>query len=453
MNTVNRREFLSMAAGSAAASILGLSRTIGALDKITAKPNILIYIADDQYLASVGCYGANPSHTPNIDRFAAQGLLFKHAYTNSAICTPNRAVLLSGLYPVKNGAHPNHSGFKPGIRSLPNYMKDLGYRTALVGKDGIKFKNALYQWDTTIKKSDDQVPGANEPKHERHKKTDYSAIETFVNEDRSRPFCLVHAASLPHGPVLNALPNGLSGYDASNFYGDYEFGQDLALLERLGLDKSTLVIYVNDNEAQIPRSKYSLYDTGIHVPMLLRWPGHIKAGSTTDAMVSFLDILPTLIEAAGGTPPDNLDGRSFLNVLQGRTQEHQDEIYASYTGVIVIENNWQPVPYPSRAIRTRRFKYIRNLNHTVPHPVLKGKKGDDGWRPHEELYDLANDPKELNNLAGAEAFQVVKAQLSAKIDTWMKQTGDRGIEGEKEALTYFDPKKKSRWSRLKPLIR
>lgn len=102
----------------------------------------------------------DPSHTPNIDEFAKQGLLFTSTYSNSAICTPNRAVLLSGLYPVKNGAHPNHSGFKPGIRSMP--------------------------------------------------------------------FCLIHAASLPHGPVLNELPNGLSGYDASNFYCDYEFGRGIS---------------------------------------------------------------------------------------------------------------------------------------------------------------------------------------------------------------------------------
>lgn len=437
-----------MAAGSAAASIMGLSRTFGAVDKTTAKPNIVIYIADDQYMASIGCYGANPSHTPNIDEFAKQGLLFTSTYSNSAICTPNRAVLLSGLYPVKNGAHPNHSGFKPGIRSMPNYMRDLGYRTALVGKDGIKFKNALYKWDAYIEKTNEQVPGADEPQHERHKKTDYSAIETFINEDRSKPFCLIHAASLPHSPSLNALPNGLSGYDASNFYCDYEFGRDLALFERLGLDKNTLVIYVNDNEAQIPRSKYTLYDTGIHVPMIMRWPEQIKAGATTDAMVSFLDILPTLIEAAGGRPPKDLDGKSFLGVLQGKTQQHNDEIYFSYTGVIVSENTWQTVPYPSRAIRTRRFKYIRNLNYTVPHPVLKDKKGDDGMRSYEELYDLANDPKELNNLVGAEEFQMVKTELSGKIDAWMKQVDDRGIEGEKEALTYFDPKKRAKWPKL-----
>jgi N-sulfoglucosamine sulfohydrolase len=448
MTDINRRAFLSTAAGGAAILAMGLSKAFGVEEKSTGKPNIFIYIADDQYLASVGCYGAKPSHTPNIDAFAKRGMLFKSAYCTSSICTPNRAVLLSGLYPVKNGAHPNHSGFKPGIKSLPNYMKELGYRTALVGKDGIKFKNEIYKLDSYIKKSKELVPGAVSPLHDRHLKTDYAAMERFIRKDPSRPFCLVHAASLPHSPELKKLGNGLSGYDASNYYCDYEFGRDLELLDRLGLKKDTLVIYVNDNEAQIPRSKNTLYDTGIHVPMLIRWPGQIKGNSTTDAMVSFLDILPTLIEAGGGAVADNLDGKSFLGVLQGKSQRHNDEMYFSYTGVIVSDGGWQDMPYPIRAIRTRRFKYIRNLNYKVAHPKLKGKHGDDGMRPYEELYDLVKDPKELNNLAGVEEFGKVKKELSDKIDTWMKRVGDRGIEGEKEALQYFDPAKRSKWPEL-----
>jgi N-sulfoglucosamine sulfohydrolase len=448
MSDFNRRAFLLMAAGVSAATTMGHSQAFSAVGESGERPNILIYIADDQYLASVGCYGAEPSHTPNIDAFAKRGMLFNNAYCTSSICTPNRAVLLSGLYPIKNGAHPNHSGFKPGIRSMPNYMKDLGYRTALVGKDGIKFKNAIYKWDAYIKKSEELVPGGEMPLHDRHRKTDYAAVERFFRKDASTPFCLVHAASLPHGPELNVLPNGLSGYDASNFYCDYEFGRDLELLQRLGLEKNTLVIYVNDNEAQIPRSKYSLYDTSIHVPMIVSWSGQIKAGVTTDAMVTFLDILPTLIDAGGGKVPDELDGTSLLDVLRGKSAQHNEEMYFSYTGVIVSNGRWQDVPYPIRAIRTRRFKYIRNLNYKVPHPKLKDKDDDDGIRPYEELYDLVKDPNELRNLTGLEEFQKVKKELSVKIDAWMKRVGDRGIDSEKEALQYFDPEKRTKWPNL-----
>ena len=447
MNAMKRCGFLSMVAALVAVGAMGHSHAFGAGTEAGDKPNILLYIADDQYLASVGCYGANPSHTPNIDAFATRGMLFKSAYCTSSICTPNRAVLLSGLYPIKNGAHPNHSGFKPGIKSMPNYMKELGYRTALVGKDGIKFKNANYKWDSYIKKSEELVPGAESPLHDRHRKTDYAAMERFLREDTATPFFLVHAASLPHGPELNELPNGLSGYDASNFYGDYEFGRDLELLQRLGLEKNTLVVYLNDNEAHIPRSKYSLYDTGIHVPMIISWPGQITAGATTDAMVSFLDILPTFIEVGGGRAPDELDGKSFLDVLRGKTNRHNDEMYFSYTGVIV-GNKTQPVPYPIRAIRTGQFKYIRNLNSTVPHPQSLSADGGADMRPVEELYDLLEDPHESKNLAGNKELQSVRKELSGKVDAWMKQVGDRGIESEKEALKYFDPKKRKKWPEL-----
>jgi len=326
-------------------------------------------------------------------------------------------------------------------------MKDLGYRTGLAGKEGIKFKNLDYRWDRHIAKTKERVPGANERIHARHTKSSFSAIEKFVTEEPSKPFCLVHAASLPHGPVLNALPNGLSGYDASNFYCDYEFGRDLEILKRHGMDKNTVVVYVNDNEAQIPRSKYTLYETGIHVPMIIRWPEHTQAGTDTEAMVSFLDILPTLIDIAGGFPIESLDGRSFLEVLEGRTNSHHDELYFSYTGVIVAYNR-QEVPYPIRAIRTHRYKYIRNLNYKVPHPKIAGKDGADVINPYEELYDIVKDPGESRNLAEVPEFLAVKEELGKKVDVWMKEAGDEGIEGEKKALKYFSPKQQKARSQL-----
>ncbi|MFQ5809303.1 MAG: sulfatase-like hydrolase/transferase, partial [Armatimonadota bacterium] len=139
------RRLLSAMAGGAALSLWRLDLTRAQVG--SSRPNILIYIADDQYTASVGCYGAEPSHTPNIDRLAREGTRFSHAFTPSSICTPSRGALLSGMYPIRNGAHPNHSGFKDGVRSLPNYMAELGYHAGLVGKDGIQRPSDLYEWE------------------------------------------------------------------------------------------------------------------------------------------------------------------------------------------------------------------------------------------------------------------------------------------------------------------
>lgn len=403
-------------------------------DSSLKRPNILIYVADDQYISSIGCYGAVPSHTPNIDMLAEQGIRFTQCLTPSAICTPNRGALLSGMYPLKNGAHANHSGFYDGVKSLPNYMKELGYRACIVGKDGIQKPSDLYEWEFRINKSKEQVPGANEPKHDRHKKSNFKKIEKFIKNDDDRPFCIFHAASLPHGPVLNEIPNGLKGYDAGNYYMDFELGKYLELLDTYGLTDNTVVIYLNDNEAHLDSTKNTLYDTGITVPLVVRWPGMIKPGTTTNTMVSTLDLLPTLLEIAGGKSPDVLDGRSMLGVWQGMVNHLHDKLFFSYTGVIVGGVR-QETPFPIRAVRTDRYKYIRYLNYETGHP----KKKDVDY-PAEELFDLSTDPEEKNNLAENPDLVTVKKQLIQDMDQWMKAMNDKGIESELETLRRYPAK-------------
>ncbi len=398
------------------------------------RPNILIFMADDQYRSSIGCYGATPSHTPNIDRLAQEGLRFTQCFTPSSICTPNRAAFLSGMLPLKNGAHANHSGFYNDIRSLPNYMRDLDYRACLVNKDGLSKSKGLYDWEFFIHESEEPAPGAINPKSVRHRKSRFDEIEAFLSSDDPRPFCMVHASRQPHKPHLGRLPNGLAGYDASNFYMDSELGRDLALLDKHGLREKTIVIYVNDNEANQPRTKYTLWDTGVIVPCIVRWPGHTEPGRTTDAMVSFLDFLPTLVEIAGGQPNANWDGKSMTDVWEGKTDRHHESLYFSYTGVTVGSDR-QEVPFPIRVYRTARYKYLRNLNHGVGHPM------QDGMRlPPEELYDLEKDPQEQTNLAEAAEYQETKRDLSRQVDVWMAKTADHGIESELEVLRRYPAK-------------
>jgi len=430
---MKRCDFFSVIAGSIAASAIKPTLILAKGLKVSkSMPNIFIYIADDQYRSSVGCYGANPSYTPNIDKFAEQGLRFINCFTPSSICTPNRGVLLTGMYPLKNGAHANHSGFNDGIKSLPNYMKELGYRAVVSGKDGIQKPSDLYEWEYRIAKTKEHVPGADEPKHDRHRISDLKAIEAFIATGDDRPFCLFHAASLPHTPYLNKSLDGLEGYNASNHYMDYEFGQMLEILERSGKRNNTIVIYVNDNEAKLPRTKFTLYETGTNVPMIISWPGHIKPGTTTSAMVSFIDIIPTLLTIAGGTIPSGIDGKSMLDVLEGKTNKHHDELYFSCTGVIVSNSAPQEKPYPIRAIRTDQYRYIRYINHTIEHPKRTGQ-----LFPYEELFDLSADPDEQTNLANNSAFDTIRGELSKKVDTWMEAMGDRGIESELETLKKY----------------
>ena len=434
MQNVNRRKFLQIAGTGSA--MLAMNN-FNCQNHSKTQTNFLIYLADDQYKDSVGCYGADPGHSHNIDKLAEQGMRFTRCFVQSSICTPNRGTLLTGMYPLKHGAHANHSGFYDGVKSLPNYMQEIGYRACIVGKDGIQKPSDLYEWEFRIKKSDEHVPGADEPKHDRHRKTRFDEVEAFLNSDSSRPFCIFHAASLPHSPALNEIPNGLKGYNAANWYMDYELGRYMELLEKYNLENNTVVIYANDNEAQLSRTKNTLYDTGLNVPFIVSWPGHIKAGSVSDAMVGFIDIMPTFMDIAGHQAPAVMDGKSMKDVWQGNTDRHHDEIYASYTGVNVGGGRLE-TPYPIRSIRTDKYKFIRYLNHMVPHPKF-GK-----LFPAEELFDLERDPKEQHNLAANPDYQQIKKELSAKVDAWMQRIGDKGIESELATLEKYPPKDKKK---------
>ena len=399
--------------------------------KLSKRPNIFIFMADDQYKPTVGCYGANPSYTPNIDQLAKEGLLFTRCFTPSSICTPNRGAFLSGMLPLKNGAHANHAGFFDGVKSLPNYMKELGYRACLFNKEGIRKASDIYKWEFQFKESKIPLPGALDPPSNRHLMTRYDEMEAIMTSEDPRPFCIMHATRLPHTPYMGRLPSGLIGYDASNYSTDQELGRSLALLKKHGLSDSTIVIYVNDNEAGAARTKYTLYDTGIIVPCIVRWPGQVRASTVTDAMVSILDFLPTLVEIAGGGIDPDWDGKSMLDVWSGISNKQHEELYFSYTGVTVGRRH-EKTPFPVRAYRTDRYKYIRNINHTIGHPMQSGID-----LPAEELYDIQVDPREQINLAGDPRFQSIKQRLSQQVDKWMKKTNDRAIESELATLRKY----------------
>ncbi len=404
-------------------------------DTDTGKPNFIIWVADDQYLESVGCYGAVPSQTPNIDRLAAMGLKFTRAYSTSSICTPARSALYTGMYPIKNGAHPNHSGLKEDIPSMPGIMRKLGYRSAIVGKHGVHIRptrpNNTFVWDETFPLTDTTIKGAewSEKASHKHREMDFKGIKEFLEPD-SLPFCLFVASSLPHGPLLTAIENGLEGYPANNWWMDWQFGKCLQMLEEVGQADNTVVIFVSDNGSNTERSKYTLYEPGVHIPMIIRWPGHVPPGTVTDALVDFTDIMPTLMELAGTEPSREMDGKSLVPLLEGEEVRLHDDRYLSFTclGVNDIFD-----PYPIRGVVTERYKLIQYLNHEIDPPRGRGV----GRRPEWELYDLANDPAESVNLAYDEKFREVREDMMKRLESWTVQVGDRGMETEYEAIDMF----------------
>ncbi len=433
---------------------------------MAARPNLVLFVADDHLFSDCGAYGSREVLTPNIDRLATEGLLFRCAFAGSPTCMPSRAVLFTGLMPFRNGAHANNlagqSQCREGVRSLPAYLAQLGYRVAHAGKTHFGPKS-VFPFERI---PDSEIP---EPGFEKtralHMDLNMRAVEQWIGALTNRgPFCLVVCDHSPHviwtdppkydPAVVTIPPNHIDTPEArlsrARYYTDISkmddnLGRLIAALSRQGLDTNTVVIYTADQGPQWPFAKWSLYDQGIRVPFIVRWPGQIQPGRATDAMISLVDVLPTFIALAGGTPPADLDGRSFLPLLEGKTNRHREMIFATHSQDTGMNST------PMRCVRTGRYKYILNLSPEIEYTTHmdKAKDHDGGreywdswllkaqhdavaaatlkryhWRPREELYDVLLDPFEVHNLATNSAYDEIKTGLRKTLTEWRTQQND-----------------------------
>jgi N-sulfoglucosamine sulfohydrolase len=431
------------------------------------KPNIVLFVADDHTATDCGAYGSSDVRTPNIDRLAREGLLFRRAFAGSPTCMPSRAVLYTGLMPFRNGAHANNlagqSQCRPEVRSLPHYLKDLGYRTAQAGKTHFGPK-AVFPFER-IENSEIPEPGF-EKSPALHWDLNVAAVEKWLEKaSTNEPFCLIVCDHSPHvvwpekatydAAALSVPPNHIDTAELrrsrARYYTDIakmdiNLGRILACMDRLGFTSNTVLLYTSDQGAQWPFAKWGLYDQGIRVPFIVRWPGNTQAGAATDAMTSLADVVPTLVELAGGRAPAGLDGKSFLPVLEGRTDAHREVIFATHSQDMGM--NFSPM----RCVRTARYKYIFNLspeNKYTTH-MDKAKDHDGGreywdswvsaaetdpraavvlqkyhWRPREELYDTLLDPWEVHNLAGDPIYADIQRDLTKLLTAWREEQNDR----------------------------
>ncbi|MBL8267353.1 sulfatase [Steroidobacter sp.] len=424
------------------------------------RPNLVLFIADDLSWHDVGTYGNRDVRTPNLDQLAREGMTFQRAFAASPTCAPSRSALFTGTYPMRNGAHANHSVVSSSLRTWPEYLNSLGYRTVIAGKTHFGPRERFpFEY---LANSNVNAPGKPEVLN-----TDLgtAAIEALLkSHDRKQPLALVVAAHSPHvyWPEINGYTPAnltlkpymvdtpetraaLARYYTDVTQMDREVGIVRAALDRFGYAKNTLFMFTSDQGAQFPAAKWSLYDAGIRVPLIAAWPGHTPRSASNDAIVSLVDVLPTMVEAGGGEAPKDIDGRSFTAVLEGKSTQHLDAAFAAHTG------DGEMNRAPSRAIRTARFKYIANLRPDITYGTHisegNGKDGRDYWdtwvklaetdpaaarlvrryrdKPADELYDLANDPFELVNLAGDPAYARTLVDLRGRLDAWRVQQGER----------------------------
>lgn len=427
----------------------------GALAARSPQPDLVVFLTDDQGGKDLSPYGGLEFKTPSMQRLADEGISFNSAYVASPTCAPSRGALLTGMMPARNGAEPNHAKPRAEIKKWPAYFQELGYEVVAFGKVSHYRHTADYGFDYFA--------------HDTfHDHAGIPAAVEFLKQRSSgkrKPLCLLVGSNWPHVP----WPEGDSGYNSEElplpagtvdtpktreWRAKYaaavtKADNDLrairgAAQQYLGSD--TLFLFSSDNGAQWPFGKWNLYESGVQTPLIVVWPGHIKPGTWTDAMVSWVDFLPTLIEAAGGKAPSGIDGRSFLPVLQGKRKTHRDRIFTTHAG------DGRFNIYPIRAMRWGEWKYVRNLHPEyaftthIDLPVNLGQRAYFAtWeaaamtnagaadivkryheRPSEELYNLANDPTERRNLASDPKEAKRLKRMRHEVDKWMRSQHDEG---------------------------
>ena len=470
-----RRDFLKLAGVGAAVSFVVGCQSERRRREAAAKrdrPNIIFILADDLGYGDLGCYGQQTIRTPNLDRMAAEGMIFTDHYAGSTVCAPSRCCLMTGMH--TGHAHVRGNArvpLRPEDVTVAELLAKAGYATGITGKwglgepdtTGIPNRQGFDHWFGYLNqrhahnyypeylwRNEDKVPLANEvrpvnpPGGVATKRVQYShdlftadALD-FVSENKQRPFFLYLAYTIPHanneaksegmevpsyGPYASMdWPDAQKGHAAMITRMDSDIGRLLTRLRTLGIDRKTLVLFSSDNgphkeggadpaffdsNGPLRGHKRDLYEGGIRVPLIARWPGKIVAGSGTNHPSAFWDLLPTCCELAGITPPQGIDGISMLPTLLGRPQEQQKHPYLYW------EFHEQG---KKQAVRMGDWKGVR-LN------VAKQPNGP------IELYNLATDISEERNVAGehpeiVEAIEAIMtgARTASEHWPWPEQT-------------------------------
>jgi len=464
---MDRREFLRAGAWGAlagAAVAPGLiCRRVSA--QARARPNILFCIADDLSGAHTGASGDRVVQTPAFDRVAREGVLFSHCYCAAPSCTPSRGSILTGqmFWRLEEGGNL-WSTLPAKFQVYPELLEAAGYHVGLQGKG----------WGPGDFKPGGRTRNPAGPNYK-------SFGDFFKSVPPGRPFCFWYGSNDPHRPyekgsglasgkkleevrVPPFLPDSPEvRSDLLDYYFEVErfdrnVGEMVRLLEEAGKLDDTIVVMTSDNGMPFPRSKANLYEYGTRMPLAVRWPQAVKGGRAIQDLVSHTDLAPTFLEAAGLAALPEMTGRTLLGLLTGDKDGWVDpKRDRAFTGrerhANCREGN---VGYPCRALRTRRFLYIRNFEPDRWPAGDPERYGDiDGGpsktfmmenreaknvkslfelafekRPAEELYDLEKDPGELRNVAAEAGYARVKARVRKELEQYLTETSDPRIKGE-----------------------
>lgn len=422
------------------------------------KPNILVIVADDLGTNELGCYGGTNVTTPNIDKLASEGIRMTNNYASCAMSVPIRASLFTGLYPVRHGSFQNHKATYSNVKSVTHYLKNLGYRVGRTGKNHPINQPQVYAFEN--------VPGFTVECTASTASYTTGGIQEFMQRSSSQPFCLYVCSINSHMPwtwgdaskfnsaTISLPPNAVDNQKTRTEYCKYlaeikeldnEVGSVMETLKNSGKLDNTIVIFLGEQGPQLPFGKWTCYNYGQQSAFIARYPSKIAANTTSSALVQYEDMLPTLIDFAGGNPVQDFDGSSCKDVLFGNKQEHRQWAYG-------IHNNYpEGSGYPIRSIQDKRYKLIVNLTPDVDYYckyINNPANTTSMWtswlttgqtntfaqwltnryvkRPAIEFYDLETDKWELDNLAGRPEYAARISLMRTELDKWMQQQGDKG---------------------------
>ena len=431
------------------------------------KPNILWLVTEDisPYISS---YGDSTAKTPNLERLAKEGVRFTNVFSVSGVCAPSRSCLITGMYPTSIGTNnmrtlnpypglgiPKYSVvLPPEVKMLSELMRRAGYYCTNNNKQDYQFEAPLSGWNESSLKA-----------HWRNRplgKPFFSVVNFEVTHEsqiwmKKDDELLVDPAKVkipPYYPESPIIRRDLARMYSNIMEMDRKVGEKLKELEDDGLLENTIIVWYSDNGGPIPRGKREIYDTGLHVPMIIRYPDKKLAGTVNTDLVSFVDFAPTTLSLAGANIPSYLQGQAFAGV--SKAESPRKYIYAARDR---MDSEYDLV----RAVRDKRFKYIRNYQPEKPYmqniayrkqmdlmnELLKFEKEgkldsvQQLWfrknKDEEELFDTQNDPFELKNLAADLAHSSKLGELRAALDKWMVLTKDKGFIEEIDWVASFWP--------------
>jgi N-sulfoglucosamine sulfohydrolase len=465
---MKRRSFLKTIGCGTAALLSGCAATPS--KKRTARtdrPNVLWLISEDTS-PDIACYGNALVKTPNIDRLASHGAMFTNAFTTAPVCSASRSGFMTGMYQTSIDAHNHRShrrdGYtlRPPVTVITSLFRRAGYYVCNCA--GLSYKKAgKTDWNFTpsVTPFDGTDWSQRKPGQPFFAQMNFSMTHRDFRRDKNNPIDPEKVELPPYYPDHPVVRRDWADYLESIQVLDNEIGVALQWLEKEGAADNTIVMYFGDHGRPHVRGKQWLYEGGIHIPMIVRWPGHIEPGTVVDDLVSSVDFAPTFLSLAGIEPPEHLQG----HVVYGpgkRTRKY----------VLAARDRCDETVDRIRCVRSKRYKYIRNHYPDRPYtqfnaykklqyPVLtvmeilhkqnrltpEQAKFMATSRPREELYDLQNDPHELRNLAEERKFSGTLKEHRKVLDEWIQATGDRGEVPEAPQVIAYWQDEMAKWYR------